>query len=90
MRAIFDVTFRLLIPAILVAMLLAFIHAFNDATFVVFLAGPGLSTVAKTIFDALAYAIDPEVAALSSLFMLFVMALVIIGQLLRRKSAPRS
>lgn len=88
-RALLDVTVRLLIPAMAVSGLFAFIHAFNDATFIVFLSGPGLSTVAKTIFDALAYAIEPEVAALSGVFMLFVMLLVVLGQVMRRKTQSR-
>ena len=89
LKALLDVTVRLLIPAMAVSTLFAFIHSFNDATFIVFLAGPGTATVAKTIFDALAYAIEPEVAALSGVFMLFVMLLVIVGQVVRRKTQPR-
>lgn len=87
LRALFDVTVRLLVPSILVAGLFAFVHAFNDATFVVFLAGPGLTTVSKTIFDALAYAIDPAVAALSGAMMVFVIVLTAIAQVARRRGA---
>lgn len=76
MRALWDVSLALLRPAMLVGALFALVHVFNDAVFVTFLGGPSTVTVSKAIFDALELAVDPAIAALSSVFII-TMALVI-------------
>ncbi len=88
-RALLDVTGRLILPAVGVGGVFAFLTAFDDAMFVTFLGGPGQTTVSKAIFDSLRFQVDPLVAPLSALLMIAVAALVA-GALYLRERATRA
>jgi ABC-type spermidine/putrescine transport system permease subunit II len=59
------------------------IHVFDDALYVTFLGGPSTVTVSKAIFDSIEYALDPAVAALSAIFMVFMATLITAATVLR-------
>jgi putative spermidine/putrescine transport system permease protein len=82
-RAFWDVSLHLLRPAMLVAALFALVHVFDDALYVTFLGGPNTVTVSKAIFDSIEYSLDPVVAALSAVFMVFMAALITVATVLR-------
>jgi ABC-type spermidine/putrescine transport system permease subunit II len=69
LRALMGITFRLILPAIGAAFVLAFIAAFDDATFVNFVGGPGLITLPKAIFDSLRLGIDPLINGIATILM---------------------
>ncbi|HEY6875333.1 MAG TPA: ABC transporter permease [Candidatus Dormibacteraeota bacterium] len=68
-RAMFGITFRLVLPAILAAFVLAFLAAFDEATFVNFVGGPDLVTLPKAIFDSLRLGVDPLITGIATILM---------------------
>jgi ABC-type spermidine/putrescine transport system permease subunit II len=68
-RALIGITFRLILPAVAASFVLAFIAAFDDATFVNFVGGPGLITLPKAIFDSLRLGIDPLITGIATILM---------------------
>jgi ABC-type spermidine/putrescine transport system permease subunit II len=75
-RAIVGITLRLLMPAIAASFLLCFITNFDEAVFVNFLAGPGLTTLPKGIFDSLRTGLDPSITAVATCLMILSTAVV--------------
>jgi ABC-type spermidine/putrescine transport system permease subunit II len=86
-RAWVGISLRLLLPTILSGALLAFLTSFDEAVFASFLAGPGLITLPKAIFDSVRLGIDPAITAISTLLMLFTALVLGLATLLRRRSA---
>lgn len=70
------VTLPLLLPALAAAWLLAFTLSFDDLVVASFVSGPGASTLPMVIFSRVRLGLSPEVNALASLLMLFVVAAV--------------
>lgn len=68
-RAMIGITFRLVLPAILAAFVLAFLAAFDEATFVNFVGGPDLVTLPKAIFDSLRLGVDPLITGIATILM---------------------
>ncbi|UOQ58957.1 ABC transporter permease [Leucobacter rhizosphaerae] len=66
-RALFGVTLRLVLPAMLASALMAFITGFEEAVFINFLGGPGLKTLPKAISDSVMYGSDPTITAISAI-----------------------
>ena len=84
-RALFDITIRLLLPAIGASFVLAFIAAFDDATFVNFVGGPGLVTLPKAIFDSLRLGVEPLITAIATILMVLTGVAMATAVWLRRK-----
>jgi ABC-type spermidine/putrescine transport system permease subunit II len=68
-RALIGITFRLTLPAIAAAFVLAFLAAFDEATFVNFVGGPDLVTLPKAIFDSLRLGVDPLITGIATTLM---------------------
>ena len=68
-RALIGITFRLTLPAIAAAFVLAFLAAFDEATFVNFVGGPDLVTLPKAIFDSLRLGVDPLITGIATILM---------------------
>lgn len=83
-RALVGITFRLVLPAIAASFVLSFIAAFDDATFVNFVGGPGLITLPKAIFDSLRLGIDPLITAIATVLMLLTGSAMTLAVWLRR------
>jgi ABC-type spermidine/putrescine transport system permease subunit II len=75
-RAIVGITLRLLLPAIAASFILCFITNFDEAVFVNFLSGPGLTTLPKAIFNSLRTGLDPSITAVATVLMIFSTAVV--------------
>lgn len=89
-RAIGGITVRLLLPGIVAAFALAFITAFDEAVFVNFLAGDGITTLPKGVFNSLRTGLDPVITAIASVFMvLTALVLVVVAWLRRLPAASR-
>lgn len=86
-RAVMGITFRLLMPAILVSFVFCFISAFDEATFINFVAGPGVKTLPKVVFDSLRFHLDPAVTAIATVLMLATGVLLTVGALTRRRTS---
>jgi putative spermidine/putrescine transport system permease protein len=69
-RTAFDVTLRLLWPAVGAAAVFAFITSFDEVVFVSFLAGPDFKTLPLEIFESLQFGVDPAITAIATLLSL--------------------
>lgn len=85
-RAIFGITFRLLLPAIAASFLLCFVSNFDEAVFVNFLSGPGVTTLPKAVFNSLRTGLDPSITAVATILMILSTAVVAGAWALRSKN----
>lgn len=76
-RVLLRVVMPAIAPAILVSVIFAFIVSFDQVTISIFLTGPDVMTLPIRIYTYIEYAIDPMVAAVSTLLILFAYALVV-------------
>jgi putative spermidine/putrescine transport system permease protein len=76
-RVLLRVVMPAIAPAILVSIIFAFIVSFDQVTISIFLTGPDVMTLPIRIYTYIEYAIDPMVAAVSTLLILFAYALVV-------------
>lgn len=83
-RAMTGITLRIILPAIGASFMLAFIAAFDDATFVNFVGGPGLITLPKAVFDSLRLGIDPLITGIATILMAFTGIAMTLAVWLRR------
>ena len=81
------VTLPLIMPGILGGALLAFTLSLDDFVITLFTTGPGGTTLPIEVFGRIRRAISPEINAISTLMLLVSMLLVIISQLVQRRSA---
>lgn len=84
-RAWRTVTLPLLVPAMVSGFLFAFLTSFDEAVFSNFLAGPGLVTLPKAIFDSVRLGVDPVITAIATLLMVFTALVMGAAAILRRK-----
>lgn len=68
-RAWTGITLRLLAPAIAAGFVLAFVASFDEAVFINFVGGPGLTTLPKAILDSARLGINPVIMAVATLLM---------------------
>lgn len=78
------VTIPMLLPAILAGAIFAFVASFTEVVFVTFLGGPRLTTLPKYIFDSIQWGVDPAIAAVATLLMVFTTLLMFSATLLRK------
>lgn len=83
-EAMLGITLRLARPAIAAAFLLAFVTNFDEAVFVNFLGGPGLTTLPKAVFDSLRTGLDPSITAVATFLMVLSTGAVLAATYLRR------
>jgi len=84
------VTLPTIMPGVLAGALLAFTLSLDDYVITYFTAGPGSTTLPLRIFSMVKTAVTPKVNALSTLWVVTVFVLLLIGQVAQRRSAnPR-
>lgn len=83
-RAWIGITLRLLMPAVLAGLIIAFVTSFDEAVFISFLGGGEIVTLPKAIFDSVRYGVDPAITAIATLLMLATIVLVSASTLLAR------
>jgi spermidine/putrescine transport system permease protein len=86
-RAFWRVTLPLLMPGILSGAMLAFIISLDDFVITFFVAGAGATTLPVYIFGMIRVGITPEVNAVSSLLLLFSIAVVTLSLVIGRRNA---
>jgi len=84
------VTLPLITPGILGGALLAFTLSLDDFVITFFTTGPGGTTLPIEVFGRIRRAISPEINAISTVMLLVSMLLVIISQIVQRRSAALS
>ena len=80
-----QVTLPLIRPGVLVGALFAFITSFDELVVALFLSGTGAVTLPRRMWEDLRYAIDPTIAAVSTLTIVLTAALLFGAHLLRRR-----
>lgn len=78
-RAMIGITLRLLAPAIGATFIFAFIHCFDEATFINFIGGPGLITLPKAIFDSIRTGLEPLITAIATILMILTGLVMILA-----------
>lgn len=79
-----QVTLPLIRPGVLVGALFAFITSFDELIVALFLSGVGAVTLPRRMWEDLRYALDPTIAAVSTLTIVLTAALLAGAHLLRK------
>ncbi|MBN8873980.1 MAG: ABC transporter permease [Rhodospirillales bacterium] len=82
-----QVTLPLIRPGVLVGALFAFITSFDELIVALFLSGSGAVTLPRRMWDDLRFAIDPTIAAVSTLTIVFTALLLGGAHVLRQRTA---
>lgn len=80
LRTLFRVTLPAIAPSIMAAVVFVFITSFDQATVSIFLAGPGMVPLPVRIYNYIDFAVDPMVASVSTLLILFAFGLIALLQ----------
>jgi spermidine/putrescine transport system permease protein len=81
------VTLPTIMPGVLAGALLAFTLSLDDYVITYFTAGPGSTTLPLRIFSMVRFSVTPEVNALSTLWVLTIFVVLLIGQIAQRRQA---
>jgi spermidine/putrescine transport system permease protein len=81
------ITLPLIMPGILGGALLAFTLSLDDFVITFFTTGPGGTTLPIEVFGRIRRAISPEINAISTVMLMMSMLLIIISQIVQRRSA---
>jgi len=81
------VTLPTIMPGVLAGALLAFTLSLDDYVITYFTAGPGSTTLPLRVFSMVRFAVTPEVNALSTIWILTVFAILLIGQVVQQRQA---
>jgi spermidine/putrescine transport system permease protein len=79
------VTLPTIMPGVLAGALLAFTLSLDDYVITYFTAGPGSTTLPLRIFSMVRFAVTPKVNALSTLWVLAVFVILLLGQIAQRR-----
>jgi putative spermidine/putrescine transport system permease protein len=82
-----QITLPLMLPGVLVGALFAFITSFDELIIALFLSGSGAITLPRRMWDDLRFAIDPTIAAVSTLTIALSAALLLGAHALRQRQA---
>lgn len=80
MRALFRVVLPAIAPSMMAAVIFVFITSFDQATVSIFLAGPEMMPLPVRIYTYIDFAVDPMVAAVSTLLIVFAFGLIAVLQ----------
>lgn len=72
------ITLPLILPGVLTGALFAFLTSFDESIVSLFLSGPGIRTLPIQIFQSVTSALEPTIAAASSLLLILTTALMLV------------
>jgi len=85
MRAFYDITFPLMLPAIISGMLISFAMSFDDVIISVFVAGIRTNTLPMKIYSQIKVGVTPKTNAMCTLIFLFTVILCSVAAALSQK-----
>jgi len=85
MTTFWRVTLPTIMPGVLSGAMLAFTLSLDDYVITYFTAGPGSTTLPLRVFSMVRFMVTPEVNALSTVWVLVVFLILLIGQLAQRR-----
>jgi spermidine/putrescine transport system permease protein len=80
-RTFVQITFPMLLPAIVAGFLLAFTFSFDDYVITTFTSGPGSSTLPLFIFGQVKRGVTPETNAVATMILAFTIGMLLLAQL---------
>jgi putative spermidine/putrescine transport system permease protein len=80
LRTLLKVTLPAIAPSMLAATIFVFITSFDQATVSIFLSSPDITPLPVRIYNYIDFAVDPMVAAVSTLLIIFAFALIALLQ----------
>lgn len=89
-RTFRQITFPLLLPAIVAGFLLSFTFSFDDYVITTFVSGPGSSTLPLFIFGQVRRGVTPETNAVAAMILGFTLAMLLVGQVVLTWQARRA
>jgi spermidine/putrescine transport system permease protein len=89
-RTFRQITFPLLLPAIVAGFLLSFTFSFDDYVITTFVSGPGSSTLPLFIFGQVRRGVTPETNAVATMILGFTLAMLLVGQAVLTWQARRA
>ncbi len=81
------VTLPTIMPGVLAGAMLALTLSLDDYVITYFTAGPGSTTLPLRVFSMVKTAVTPEINALSTIWVMIIFGLLVIGQIAQRKKA---
>jgi putative spermidine/putrescine transport system permease protein len=85
-RTLFHVTLPLIRPGIISAFLFAFIVSFDELTIALFTTGGLSATLPKQMWDDAVLKVSPLLAAVSTILLIFISAMILLAEWFRRRS----
>jgi spermidine/putrescine transport system permease protein len=85
LTTLWRVTLPTIMPGVLAGAMLALTLSLDDYVITYFTAGPGSTTLPLRVFSMVKTAVTPEINALSSIWVLIIFILLVIGQVAQRK-----
>jgi putative spermidine/putrescine transport system permease protein len=85
-RTLWHVTFPLIRAGLFAAFLFAFITSFDELTIALFVTSGLATTLPKQMWDEALFKITPTLAAVSTILLVFVTAMIILADYLRRRA----
>ena len=86
-RTLWYVTLPLIRPGLIAAFLFAFITSFDELTIALFVSGGLATTLPKQMWDDALLKVSPTLAAVSTVLLVFVTAMILLAEHFRRRTA---
>ncbi|MCC6468891.1 MAG: ABC transporter permease subunit [Alphaproteobacteria bacterium] len=88
-QTLWHITIPLIRTGLIAAFLFAFITSFDELTIALFVSGGLATTLPKQMWDDSLLKVNPTLAAVSTMLLVFVTALILSAEYLRRRAAAR-
>lgn len=85
-RTFWQVTLPIIRPGVMAGALFAFITSFDELIVALFVSGTGAVTLPRKMWDSIRFEIDPTIAAVSTILIVFTGTLFFSAELMRRRS----
>jgi putative spermidine/putrescine transport system permease protein len=85
-RTLWHITFPLIRAGLVAAFLFAFITSFDELTIALFVTGGLATTLPKQMWDEALFKVTPTLAAVSAILLVFVTAMIVLAETLRRRT----
>ena len=89
-RTLYYITLPQIRPGIIAAFLFAFITSFDDLTIALFVSGGRTATLPRQMWNDLLLQVNPTLAAVSTVILVFVTAFIVLAESLRRRATARA
>ena len=84
LRAFFDITLPLIMPAVASGSLLAFAMSMDDVVISIFINGPRLSTLPIKVYTQIKTGVTPEINALCTIMLAFTAGVLLLYSLIKK------